>query len=64
MATKEQLIWAKEGESQELTETACNEVHGIVVLEVESGPPNPKDISVEKPFATREYVSHEQSLDG
>jgi len=45
-------------------ETASNEVHSIVVLEVESGPPKPEEIGVEKPFATRENMPHEQSLDG
>lgn len=52
------------GEHGKRTETASNQIDGVVMLKIKSGPPDPQGVGVKNPLSAREDMAQEQSLNG
>lgn len=52
----------EDGEDIKHTETASDQIDGVVMLKVKSGPPDPQRIGVKDPLSAGEDMAQEQSL--
>lgn len=54
----------EDGEHIKHTETASNQIDGVVMLKIKSGPPDPQSVGVKDPLSAGEDVAQKQSLNG